>query len=315
MRSTATAEMRAVPAATLSLMSPIVAAVGVGSRPSVIGLGLVSGAAVGVLIGSGSALSYIGSPAAVPFIIVATVFIVAIWSVAAGAVAHLAGERNGTLVNGLRRALVQVVPLMAAAVPAALVVVVLLIMQIVVFALTQVGDRGPLGELAVRPLALIALVYTLIFAVNIFVVVPVGAVALMVLPRVMCGAGPLAAYGQVRKAFWDHPQTVLRTLFVVIVIATAVAAALIAFVILALVLVSFAQLFGASEIFLLRFSEPLVADMFTTVTIDNLAAVVVMASGIAAAMGAAVGPSIMLGVAGATFLMQDVFRTSDETAQ
>jgi hypothetical protein len=204
---------------------------------------------------------------------------------------------------------------MATAVPAALVIAVLLAMQIVVFATTQLGDRGPLGELPARPLALIALVYTLIFAVNIFVIAPVGAVALMVLPRVMCGAGPLAAYGQVRKAFWDYPQTVLRTLFVVIVIATVAAVALIAFVILALVLVSFAQVFGAGETFLLRFSEPLVADMFTTVTIDNLAAVVVMASGIAAAMGAAIGPSIMLGVAGATFLMQEVVRTGSEAAQ
>ncbi len=315
MTSIDTADMPAAPAATRSLLAPIAAAVEVGSRPGVIGLGLVAGAAIGALVGSGATLAYIRSPAAVPFIIIAAMLIVAIWSVAAGAVASTVSDRHDSLAQGVRRAFGRVVPLMAAAIPAALVVAILLALQVGVFALTQMGERGPLGELAARPLALIALVFTLIFALNIFVIVPVGATVWMVLPRVMHGAGPLAAYAQVRNAFWDHPRTVLRTLFGVIVIASAAAAALAAFVVLALVLVSFAQILGASETFLLRFSEPLVADMFTTVTVDNLTAVVVMATGIGAAMGAAVGPSSMLGVAGGTFLMQDVVRSGDEAAQ
>ena len=43
-----------------------------------------------------------------------------------------------------------------------------------------------------------------------------------------------------------------------------------------------------------------------TVTVDNLAAVVVMATGIGAAVGAATGPSSMFGIAGGTHLAQHV---------
>ena len=78
----------------------------------------------------------------------------------------------------------------------------------------------------------------------------------------------------------------------------AAAAALLGIAALGLVVASFAQILGAGETFLLRFSEPLVSDMFMTVTVDNLAAVVVMATGFGAAIGAATGPSSMLGVAG-----------------
>ena len=43
-----------------------------------------------------------------------------------------------------------------------------------------------------------------------------------------------------------------------------------------------------------------------TVTVDNLAAVVVMATGFGAAIGAATGPGSMLGVAGGAYLARHV---------
>ena len=82
---------------------------------------------------------------------------------------------------------------------------------------------------------------------------------------------------------------------------------------LGLLVVTFAQMLGAGETFLLRFSEPLVSDMFMTVTVDNLAAVVVMATGIGAAVGAATGPSSMFGIAGGTYLAQHVGGAEQET--
>ena len=304
MTSTDTTGTHNAAGATDGLLAPIAAAFAVGSRPGVLGLGLAAGAAVGALGGSAASLAYIRSPAAVPYVVVAAGLIVVIWSIAAGAVAVAAGERGASVAAGLRRALRRTGPLVVAAVPAALIVGVLLVAQVGVFALTQMGARGPLGELPARPLALIALVYTLIFVMNVVVIVPAGAALWLVLPHVMRGAGPIEAHARVRDAFWAHPRTVLRMLVGVIIMASAAAAALMGIVTLGLLVVTFAQMLGAGETFLLRFSEPLVSDMFMTVTVDNLAAVVVMATGIGAAVGAATGPSSMFGIAGGTYLAQ-----------
>ncbi len=306
MTSTDTTGTRNAAGATDGLLAPIAAAFAIAARPGVLGLGLGAGAAVGALGGSAAALAYIRSPAAIPFFVVAAVLIVVTWSVAAGAVAAAAGERDMPLASGLRRSLRRVVPLVAAAIPAAVVVGVLLAAQVGVFALTQMGARGPLGELPARPLTLIALVYTLIFALNVLIIVPVGALLWLVVPHVMRGSGAMEAHARVRSACWEHPGPVLRTLVGVVIMASAAAAALLGIAALSLVLVSFAQILGAGETFLLRFSEPLVSDMFMTVTVDNLAAVVVMATGIGAAVGAATGPSSMLGVAGGAYLARHV---------
>ena len=306
MTSTDTTGTRNAAGATDGLLAPIAAAFAIAARPGVLGLGLGAGAAVGALGGSAAALAYIRSPAAIPFFVVAAVLIVVTWSVAAGAVAAAAGERDMPLAAGVRRSLRRAVPLVAAAIPAAVVVGVLLAAQVGVFALTQMGARGPLGELPARPLTLIALVYTLIFAMNVLVIVPVGALLWLVVPHVMRGSGAVEAHARVRSACWEHPGLVLRTLVGVVIMASAAAAALLGIAALSLVLVSFAQILGAGETFLLRFSEPLVSDMFMTVTVDNLAAVVVMATGIGAAVGAATGPSSMLGVAGGAYLARHV---------
>lgn len=305
MTPTDTTGTRNAAGATDGLLAPIAAAFAVAARPGVLGLGLGAGAAVGALGGSAAALAYIRSPAAIPFFVIAAVLIVVTWSVAAGAVAAT-GERDTPLASGLRTSLRRAVPLVVAAIPAAVVVGVLLAAQVGVFALTQMGARGPLGELPARPLALIAVVYTLIFAMNVLVIVPVGALLWLVVPHVMRGAGAVEAHGRVRSACWEHPGLVLRTLVGVVIMASAAAAALLGIAALGLVLVSFAQILGAGETFLLRFSEPLVSDMFMTVTVDNLAAVVVMATGIGAAVGAATGPSSMLGVAGGAYLARHV---------
>lgn len=305
MTSTDTTGTRNAVGATDGLPAPIAAAFAVAARPGVLGLGLGAGAAVGALGGSAAALAYVRSPAAIPFIVIAAVLIVVTWSVAAGAVAA-ASERDTPLASGLRASLRRAVPLVAAAIPAAVVVGVLLAAQVGVFALTQMGARGPLGELPARPLALIAVVYTLIFAMNVMVIVPVGALLWLVVPHVMRGAGAVEAHARVRAACWEHPGVVLHTLVGVVIMASAAAAALLGIAALGLLLVSFAQILGAGETFLLRFSEPLVSDMFMTVTVDNLAAVVVMATGIGAAVGAATGPSSMLGVAGGAFLARRV---------
>ena len=279
MTSTDTTGTRNAVGATDGLLAPIAAAFAVAARPGVLGLGLGAGAAVGALGGSAAALAYIRSPAAIPFFVIAAVLIVVTWSVAAGAVAAASGG-DTPLASGLRTSLRRAVPLVAAAIPAAVVVGVLLAAQVGVFALTQMGARGPLGELPARPLALIALVYTLIFAMNVLVIVPVGALLWLVVPHVMRGAGAVEAHARVRSACWEHPGLVLRTLVGVVIMASAAAAALLGIAALGLLLVSFAQILGAGETFLLRFSEPLVSDMFMTVTVDNLAAVVVMATGI-----------------------------------
>ena len=306
MTSTDTTETHNAAGATDGLLGPVAAAFAVGSRPGVLGLGLAAGAGVGALGGSAASLAYIRSPAAVPYVVVAAVLIVVIWSIAAGAVAAAASERDAPLAPGLRRALRRTVPLVAAAVPAALIVGVLLVAQVGVFALTQMGARGPLGELPARPLALIALVYTLIFFMNVLVIVPAGAFLWLAVPHVMRGAGPIEAHARVRAACWMHSQLVLRTLVGVIIMASAAAAALLGLVALGLLIASFAQILGAGETFLLRFSEPLVSDMFMTVTVDNLAAVVVMATGLGAAVGAATVPSSMLGIAGGAHLARHV---------
>ena len=313
MTSTDTTGTRDAAGATDGLLAPIAAAFAVGARPGVLGLGLAAGAAVGALGGSAAALAYVRSPAAIPFIVIAAALIVVTWSIAAGAVAVSASDRGTQLAAGLRVALNRAVPLVAAAIPAALVVGVLLAAQVGVFVLTQMGARGPLGELPARPLALIALVYMLIFVMNVLVIVPIGALQWLVVPHVMRGAGPFEAHGRVRAACWARPGLVLRTLFGVVIMASAAAAALLGIAALGLVLASFAQILGAGETFLLRFSEPLVSDMFMTVTVDNLAAVVVMATGIGAAVGAATGPSSMLGVAGGAYLARHVARVEPET--
>ena len=198
MTSTDTTGTHNAAGATDGLLAPIAAAFAVGSRPGVLGLGLAAGAAVGALGGSAASLAYIRSPAAVPYVVVAAGLIVVMWSIAAGAVAVAAGERGASVAAGLRRALRRTVPLVVAAVPAALIVGVLLVAQVGVFALTQMGARGPLGELPARPLALIALVYTLIFFMNVVVIVPAGAALWLVLPHVMRGAGPIEAHARVR---------------------------------------------------------------------------------------------------------------------
>ena len=302
MTSTDTTGTRDAAGATDGLLAPIAAAFAVAARPGVLGLGLGTGAAIGALGGCAVALAYIRSPAAIPFIVIAAALIVVTWSIAAGAVAAAASERDAPLGSGMRRALGRAAPLVAAAIPAALVVGVLLAAQLGVFALTQMGARGPLGELPDRPLALIALVYILIFAMNVMVIVPTGALLWLVAPHVMGGAGPVAAHARVRAACWARPGLVLRTMVGVIIMASAAAAALLGIAALGLVVASFAQILGAGETFLLRFSEPLVSDMFMTVTVDNLAAVVVMATGFGAAIGAATGPSSMLGVAGGAYI-------------
>lgn len=296
--------------ATDGLLAPIAAAFAVAARPGVLGLGLGTGAAIGALGGCAVALAYIRSPAAIPFFVIAAALIVVAWSIAAGAVA--ASRRDAPLAAGLRQAFGRAVALVAAAIPAALVVGVLLAAQLGVFALTQMGARGPLGELPDRPLALIALVYTLIVAMNVMVIVPTGALLWLVVPHVMGGAGPVAAHARVRAACWARPGLVLCTMVGVITMASAAAAALLGIAALGLVVASFAQILGAGETFLLRFSEPLVSDMFMTVTVDNLAAVVVMATGFGAAIGAATGPSSMLGVAGGTYLARHVGRVEAE---
>lgn len=305
MTSTDTTGTPSAAEATDGLLAPIAAAFAIAARPGVLGLGLGTGAAIGALGGCAVALAYIRSPAAIPFFVIAAALIVVAWSIAAGAVAA-SSRRDAPLAAGLRQAFGRGVALVAAAVPAALVVGVLLAAQLGVFALTQMGARGPLGELPDRPLALIALVYTLIIAMNVMVIVPTGALLWLVVPHVMGGAGPVTAHARVRAACWARPGLVLRTMVGVITMAAAAAAALLGIAVLGLVVASFAQILGAGETFLLRFSEPLVSDMFMTVTVDNLAAVVVMATGFGAAIGAATGPSSMLGVAGGAYLARHV---------
>jgi len=289
----------------------IAAAVHVGIRPPVVGVGVVAGVTVGGLLGSSGALAYVRSPAAVPYGVVAMGLAVVIWSVAGGTVAVAASDPSASARCAFRLAVRRAHRLVLATIPAALVVAALVGLQVMVFRLTQMGERGPLGELPARPLALIALVYMLVFVFNVVVVAPVCAFQWMVVACVMRGVHPIHAYGQACATVFSQPRIAFSTLLGVVIIASAAVVALTSFVLFGLLLASVMQVIGAGELLILRFSEPLVADMFTSVTVDNLAAVVVMATVIGSAIGAAISPGAMFGVAGGTCLVQGIRRVGD----
>ena len=84
----------------------------------------------------------------------------------------------------------------------------------------------------------------------------------------------------------------------------------IGFLFIALTATSTTQLLGASEIVLLRFSEPVLQDSFAVPT-GNLVAVAFMTAAVGGTIGAAVGLGQIFGIAGGTGLL----RTQDRSTR
>ncbi len=280
------------------LLEPLGIAVSVLTQPGVLTVGVLAGALIGALAGLGGGLAFVRSPAAVVVVPLVLIAILAIWSVAAGAAA-LAGARfaaGGDARAGaaLRSAGRRSWALMLTALPVFAALAALAVVQFAVFLLTQPPDTFP-DE---RPVAIIAAVFVLLFLIDAVAIAVANIALWMLLPyAVVEGDGAVDAYARAREAFWRRPGWSIGVMAGVLAITSMVSAALTSLVALAVAFASAAELLSADELVLLRFSAPLYQGV-GPVSTGDFATVVVLTTGLGAAIGGAVGFGQMFGVWG-----------------
>jgi hypothetical protein len=283
----------------LRLLEPFGTAVSVAAQPGALTLGVLAGGLCGALAGMAAGLIFVRSPVGVAVAPVSAILILIVWSVAAGGVAlaawRQAEEQAGRIGPSLREALRRAPALVAVVLPLFALIAALAVVQVGVFVLT----RAPDGVIAPdRPVALIAVVFTLLFLIDALALAALSVGFWILVPYVIVdGEGAARAYSSARDAFWRAPGFAIAAMATVLALASAGTTALFGLLAAALVLAASTQLIGANELVLLRFSEPLVQGSFL-IPVGDFVAVVVMATGLGAALGAAIGFGHTFGVAG-----------------
>ena len=289
----------------LHLLEPLGAAVSTVAQPGALAIGLGVGAIAGALAGLAGGLTFIRSPAALAVVPVAAVLILVLWPCALGAAALIADratdERDTSARRALRDAWRQVPALALASLPLLLVVGALAVVQVAVFGLMRPPDTLITTE---RPVALIAAIFVVLFLVDAIVLAGVSVFLWTVIPHVIVAGRPAgAAYNEVFARLVKRPAWIATSMAGVLILAGMVTGVGLGGVVVALAAVSAAQLAGATELILLRFWAPLVQGSFA-VSAGDFVAVVIVFTGLGAAIGAAVGLGHMFGVAGGTGLLR-----------
>lgn len=289
----------------LHLLEPLGAAVSTVAQPGALAIGVGVGATAGALAGLAGGLAFIRSPAALAIVPLAAVLLLILWPCALGAAALIndraTDERDTTARRALRDAWRQLPALALASLPLLLVAGALAVVQIAVFGLLRPPDTVITTE---RPVALIAAVFVVLFLIDAIVLAAANVFLWTVIPQVMvAGRTAGAAYNEVLAGFRERPAWTVTSMAGVLILAGMVTGVGLGGVIVALAAVSATQLAGATELIMLRFYTPLVQSSFAVSTGDFVAVVVVI-TGLGAAIGAAVGLGHMFGVAGGTGLLR-----------
>ena len=289
----------------LHLLEPLGAAVSTVAQPGALAVGLGVGAIAGALAGLAGGLAFIRSPAALAAVPMAAVLVLLLWPCALGAAALITDratdERDTSARRAFRDAWRQVLPLALASLPILLVVGALAVVQTAVFGFTRPPDTVITTE---RPVALIAAIFVALFLIDAIVLAAANVFLWTVVPQVIvAGRTAGAAYNEVLAGFRARPAWTSSSMAGVLILAGMVTGVGLGGVALALAAVSAAQLAGATELILLRLWAPLVQGSFA-VSAGDFVAVVVVFTGLGAAIGAAVSLGHMFGVAGGTGLLR-----------
>ncbi len=289
----------------LHLLEPLGASVCTVAQPGALAVGLGIGALAGTLTGLAGGLAFIRSPAALAAVPLAAVLVLLLWPWALGAAALITDratdERDVSARRALRDALRQAPALALAALPILLAVGALAVVQTAVFGFTRPPDTVITTE---RPVALIAAIFVVLFLIDAIVLASANVFLWTVVPHVIvAGRTAGAAYNEVLAGLRTRPAWTLASMAGVLILAGLVTGVGIGVVTVALAAVSVAQLAGATELVLLKFSAPLFQGSFA-VSAGDFVAVVVIFTGLGAAIGAAAGLGHMFGVAGGTGLLR-----------
>ena len=289
----------------LHLLEPLGAAVSTVAQPGALAIGLGVGATAGALAGLAGGLAFIRSPAALAVVPLAAVLVLILWPCALGAAALIADratdERDTSARRALRDAWRQVPALALASLPILLLLGALAVVQTAVFGLTRPPDTVLTTE---RPVALIAVVFAALFLVDAIVLAIANIFLWTLIPQVIvAGRSAAAAYNEVFARFRERPAWTMTSMAGVLILAGMVTGVGLGGVTLALAAVSATQLAGATELILLKFYTPLVQGSFA-VSAGDFIAVVIVFTGLGAAIGAVVGLGHMFGVAGGTGLLR-----------
>ncbi|MCY3957093.1 MAG: hypothetical protein OXG65_02255 [Chloroflexi bacterium] len=289
----------------LHLLEPLGAAVSTVAQPGALAIGLGVGAAAGALAGLAGGLAFIRSPAALVVVPLAALLLLVLWPCALGAAALIADratdERDTSAGRALRDAWRQVPALALASLPLLLLVGALAVVQVAVFGFTRPPDTVITSE---RPVAFIAAIFVVLFLLDAVVLAGVNVFLWTVIPQVIVAGRPAgAAYNEVFARLRERPAWTVTSMAGVLILAGMVTGVGLGGVVLALAAVSAAQLAGATELILLRFWAPLVQGSFA-VSAGDFVAVVIVFTGLGAAIGAAAGLGHMFGVAGGAGLLR-----------
>lgn len=286
-------------------LEPLGAAVSTVAQPGALAVGLGIGALAGMLAGLAGGLAFIRSPAAFAAVPVAAVLVLLLWPWALGAAALITDratdERDTSARRALRDAWRQVPALALASLPILLVVGALAIVQTAIFGFTRPPDTVITTE---RPVALIAAIFVVLFLVDAIVLAGANVFLWTVVPHVIVGGRTAgAAYNEVLAGLRRRPAWTVTSMAGVLILAGMVTGVGLGGVTLGLAAVSATQLAGATELILLRFWAPLVQGSFA-VSAGDFVAVVMVLTGLGAAIGAALGLGHMFGVAGGAGLLR-----------
>ena len=289
----------------LRLLEPLGVAVSTVVQPGALAIGLGAGALAGGLAGLAGGLAFIRSPAALAVLPLAAVICLILWSWALGAAALIADraadERDTSARRALRDAWRQVPALALSALPILLVLGALIVVQTAVFNLTRPPDTILTTD---RPVALIAAVFVALFLIDAAVLAGANVFLWTIIPQVIVrGFTAAAAYNEVYARFRERPAWTAASMAAVLVLAGMVTGVGLGGVTLALASAALTELAGASELVLLRFYGALFQGSFAVATGD-FAAMVILATGLGAAVGTAAGLGHVFGVAGGTGLLR-----------
>lgn len=300
------------PADPLRLLEPLRLAVSAAACPSTLIIGICSGTIAGSLAGLALGLSFVRSPVAIAVIPATALLLTILWPLALGAIAMITGRRADGQETGLKRALIdtsrKTPALVLAALPVLVTLGTLIAIQIAIFAVTRAPERDIVTP---RPVILIAIVFVAMVAFDVVAFAGATVFLWAVVPHVaLANLKAGAALREAHSQFWERPGWCIGLMLSVLTLSGTVTGTWIGFLFLALTATSTTQLLGASEIVLLRFSEPVLQDSFAVPT-GNLVAVAFMTAAIGGTIGAAVGLGQIFGIAGGTGLL----RTQDRSTR
>ena len=233
----------------LHLLEPLGAAVSTVVRPGALAIGLGAGALAGGLAGLAGGLAFVRSPAALAVVPLAGVLNLILWSCALGAAALIADraadERDASARRALRDAWRQVPALALSALPTLLILGALIVVQTAVFNLTRPPDTVLTTD---RPVALIAVVFVVMFLVDAVVLTVANVFLWAVIPQVIVrGFSAAAAYNESYARFRERPAWTAASMAGVLVVAGMVTGVGVGGVTLALASAALTELAGASE--------------------------------------------------------------------